>query len=300
MRVLHAAEAVTLQVEPFEDVQHLQRGDALCVRRQLPYVVTAVICRHRFHPFRLVLRQIGRREKPAVPLQKRPDDPRGFAPVKRLAPAGGHPFHRRGQTGIAEHLTLHRRPPARQIHHTETRLIRDIRRAIRPIVRDHFRHGKALARVTNCRREHILHGQLAELAVQLEPAIHAARHTHAQRAALGNLLDPPALDLVRLQHRERERARRTPAGVQPVQPARCRVPHDGEQVPAGAATHRLHDAEHRVRGNRRIHRRAALLEDVQRRLRGQRLARASHPMLRQHFGPRDETPADGTIVRKGE
>ena len=54
---------------------------------------------------------------------------------------------------------------------------------------------------------------------------------------------------------------------------------DQKQIAAGAAHHRLHHAEHRIGGDRRIHRRAAQLQHAHARLRRQRVARRYHAVL---------------------
>ena len=46
-----AAEAGVAEVEAFEHLQHLQRDDALAVRRQLPDVVAAIVDADRLDPF---------------------------------------------------------------------------------------------------------------------------------------------------------------------------------------------------------------------------------------------------------
>ena len=70
----------------------------------------------------------------------------------------------------------------------------------------------------------------------------------------------------------------------------CRgVPNDCEKIAANAIEDRLHDAEDRVGGDGRVHRAAALLQNFNRRGRGQRLFRGRHAVLRDHrraCGPR--------------
>src|SRR6185312_361703 len=63
---------------------------------------------------------------------------------------------------------------------------------------------------------------------------------------------------------------------------RLRIPHDRERVAADAVQHRLCQSEHRVRGDRRVHRAAALLQDFDGGERGQRLFGRRHAVLRQH------------------
>ena len=50
MQRLRRSEAHRAQVEAFENVQHLQRGDALTVRRQFEDIVAAIIHRDRIDP----------------------------------------------------------------------------------------------------------------------------------------------------------------------------------------------------------------------------------------------------------
>ena len=50
MQMVGAAEAGAAEVEALQDLQHLERGDALAVGRQLPHVVAAVVDAERFDP----------------------------------------------------------------------------------------------------------------------------------------------------------------------------------------------------------------------------------------------------------
>ena len=66
VQIVGAAETHGLEVVGLEDVEHLQRGDALRVRRQLPHVVAAVVSGHGLDPLGAVRGQIGGGEIPAV------------------------------------------------------------------------------------------------------------------------------------------------------------------------------------------------------------------------------------------
>ncbi len=69
----------------------------------------------------------------------------------------------------------------------------------------------------------------------------------------------------------------TTGAVVAIQLPGSRVPHDGEEVAADAVAGGLHQAQCGVGGDRRVDRRAALLEDVERYLGGQRMGGGRHP-----------------------
>jgi len=49
-----------------------------------------------------------------------------------------------------------------------------------PVDADELRHRPAIRRIMDCRREHVLHWQLAELVVHREPRVYGARHGDRQ------------------------------------------------------------------------------------------------------------------------
>ena len=74
-----------LQIESFENVQHLQRGDALAIGRQFKNVVTAVIRRDRVDPRAAVLFKIHFAQIPAVRVHEGIDLVRDLTSVESVA-----------------------------------------------------------------------------------------------------------------------------------------------------------------------------------------------------------------------
>src|SRR5437763_16387643 len=66
MQRLRRISSHRAQIESFENVQYLERGDALTVRRQFEHIVTTIICRNRLDPCRRVLFEIGFTQKTAI------------------------------------------------------------------------------------------------------------------------------------------------------------------------------------------------------------------------------------------
>jgi hypothetical protein len=94
----------------------------------------------------------------------------------------------------------------------------------------------------------------------------------------------------------RQGRRRPTTRVEAVKAFGIRIPDDCEQIAADAATRRLHQTEDRVRGDRGVYRRAALLQNVDGGLRGQWLAGAGHSMLRNHFRAGREAFPNRTVA----
>ncbi len=113
-------------------------------------------------------------------------------------------------------------------------------------------------------REAAVEPEAAVALRERRPSGHGARHRHRGRAAL--------------QHRlERRRApRRRPGRVEAVELRPLR--DDREAVAADPCRHRLDDAQHRRRGERGVGRRPSLGEHAQAGARRERLARGDHPV----------------------
>jgi hypothetical protein len=77
---------------------------------------------------------------------------------------------------------------------------------------------------------------------------------------------------------------------------RLGIPDDGEEIAAHAAGDRLHQPQRRIGGNRRIDRRAAFLQNIDRDLGGERLHRGRHAMLGDHRRARRERRADIAVA----
>ena len=170
-------------------------------------------------------------------------------------------------------------------------IFRQTRHRQPPVVRDQFGQRKAFARVLDRRREIVLHRQLAEAIVQREPAVDRTGHVHRQRTERRN-----RLVIVILKPFQRERFRRAARTVVAVQLLRLRIPDDREQVAADAVRDRLHQAERRIRGDRRIDRGAAFLQHVETDLGRQRMRSRDHAVRRNDFRTRREWLAGNAVA----
>ena len=147
VQVLGAAEAHGLEVVALEDVEHLQRRDALPVRRQLPHVVAAVVSGHRLDPFGAVRGQVGRGEVAAVGAHVGVDASARCRPCRthrgRLRRSRSSVLARR----IAEDLALGRRAAVGHEGLGEAGYFCSVARVARPAFGDDLGHRKAVARV---------------------------------------------------------------------------------------------------------------------------------------------------------
>ena len=98
------------QIESFENVQHLQRGDALAVRRQFEDIVAAIVRRDRIDPCRCMLLEIDFAQKTAILLHELVDLVRDLAFIKSVAPFLADQSQRFRQRRIFEDVALRRRP----------------------------------------------------------------------------------------------------------------------------------------------------------------------------------------------
>src|ERR1044072_3342665 len=105
-----------------------------------------------------------------------------------------------------------------------------------PVARDDRRQRKAVLGKMNRRREVAREGQLAELLVELGPAVHDAGHAPRVGRVERDRAVLLGRDLLRL-----EPERRAAAGVESVELLRLRIPHDREHVAADAVGRGLHE-----------------------------------------------------------
>ncbi len=160
-----------------------------------------------------------------------------LAAVEGVTAPRGDALERVGEPGIREDLALLRRVSGRKEGLGETGVARELLRALSPVPGDQLAHWRAFARLGDRWSEHLLHGELAEACMQLEPPIDAPGHGHGQWATLGDLLQPLTRELL-----ERQPARRTAARVQSLQRSGARVPDHGEQISAQPGTRRLEES----------------------------------------------------------
>ena len=285
------------EVEAFEDVEHLERGDALRVGRQLIDVVAAVIDGDGFDPGGLVVLEVGLAEKTAVGAHEGVDLIGDLALVEGVAALFRDQAERVRQRRVLEDLTLVWSAPllrqgfggqtscvdAVSLEESSGKLVGlGVAHADAPEVADVLGDGEALVRVADGRREQVLHRQLAELAVQREPAVDGTRHGDRQKAAGRDVVRRGGLRQLGLHLLVAEPERGTARGVEAVELLGLRIVNDGEEIAAHAVAHRFHQTECRIRGNGRVHGGAAGFEDIESGLRGERVAGADHAVRAEH------------------
>ncbi len=276
--MLGRAEADLGKIVAFQDIEHLQRRDALAVGRQFPHVIATVIGADRLDPFALVAGQILIAQKAAIGLEVGTNGARDLALIERVAPAIGDLLQGIGQVRVLPQFALARGMPVEGELLLEAGVLRQPRHGAVPVIGDRFGNRVSLTRVADRRRQVLRHRLAAKTPVQREPAVHRARHRHRQRPGRRNVLQPPALELG-----QGERLRRAARPVVAVELVGLGVPHDREQIPAHPVAGRLHQAQCGIGSDRRIHRRTAVLHHIQRDLRGQRLRGRGHGMRGDHF-----------------
>ena len=281
MHVLGAAETVAFQIVGFEQIEDLQRGDALPVRRQFPDVVTAIVGADRVDPFAGVRGHVLIAQETIVGIEIRIDAARDLALVERIAAAVRDLLQCIREIRIAPHLAFARRASGFRRAaidgelFLEPRPLRQHRHAAAPVIRDDVVHRMTVARVTDGGRQILRHRAFAETPMQREPAVDGTRHAHRQWTMRGNIGQAAPLEFV-----ERQRFGRTARTVVAVQLFRLRIPHDGEQIAADAVAGRLHQSKRGVCSDRGIHRTAAIAHRLQRDLGRQRMRGGRHRMRR--------------------
>mmetsp|Transcript_19740 Transcript_19740/g.78614 ORF Transcript_19740/g.78614 Transcript_19740/m.78614 type:complete len:568 (+) Transcript_19740:124-1827(+) len=182
------------QLEAFEDVEHLQRREALRVGRELEDAVRLAV--RRVEQFVDPLAAV-RLEVVGVPRDAR--DVLGgeqllrdgaVAAIKRVAAVGGERPQRLGEARVREDVALGGRLAAvRRVELVQRVRILAVRRRLRlvdaahaPLVRDDLRDREAFLGVLDGRLEELVEGEHAEPRVQVAPAHRRARDGDAERS----------------------------------------------------------------------------------------------------------------------
>src|SRR5207249_12166231 len=100
-----------LQVVRLEDLQHLEHGDALAVRPQLPHTVTFERGGDRLDPLRTVLAEVVRRQVATEGADALRDPVAELAAVQRSRSLLGDEAKRARQVGVPEPFAGPRGPP---------------------------------------------------------------------------------------------------------------------------------------------------------------------------------------------
>lgn len=290
MHVLGRAERDLGKIVAFQDVEHLQRRDALAVGWQLPHVITAVIGAHRLDPFALMAGHVLVTQVAAIGLEVGADGACDRPLVERVAAAVGDLLQGVGQVRVLPQLALARGVPVDGELLLEAGVLRQPRYRAVPVIGNGFGHRMAFARVADRRSQVLRHRLATEALMQRKPAIHRARYRHRQRPGRRNVFQPAPLKLG-----QGQRLGRTTGAVVTVKLAGLGIPDDGEQIPTHPIAGRLHQAQRRIGGDRRVHRRTAVFHHIQRDLGGQRLRGRRHRMRGDHFGAGGEGLSGDTV-----
>ena len=250
--------ASSVGLEPLEQAERLERGDALGRRRQLDDLVVPVVDAQRLDPARREAGQVV-----LVEPARRADRPADRPAVEggRARPRRSGAASRRAPGGARAAARLRRRPE----------LGRRGRVRARPGGRGDAADREApLGRVDRVGETRV-EAEPAEALGERGPAADGARHRHRARTALVD-----GLERVRAGGRRARRVeRREPRSS----------PDEGEAVAADPGGHRLGHAQHGRGGERRVGRVPAALEHPQAGAGRERLARRDHPAGRDRGWP---------------
>jgi hypothetical protein len=226
--------------------------------------------------------QVGLGHPAADPLEIGLDPVGDLALVEGPPAALGDQAIGLGEQRVAEHLALARGPAVLHPDRVEVGHLLDVVLGIAEnplrgahVVGDVLDDRRAFLGKADRRLKERLPGQLPEFSVQRPPGVDGARHADRGRAVgidqpLG--VGPPAL------FGQGQGPGAAAGAVQAQHLAARRVPHQHEAVAAHPAGDRLAEAQHGVGRDRRIHRRAAGLEHLDRRQGRQRVRRRRRPM----------------------
>ena len=241
--------ALRLQIELFEDVQHLDQGDATRTGRcHRDDVVAAVGAPDRGAFHGSICCKVLFRDQPAVGFHVGCDEVRNGTRVERVGPSVRDRAQRPAQVRQHEPIFLRPQPAAwlavrgdggREARHRS----RDFRIET---AGERRRQRESLLRQHDGRLHDVFPGELAELLVgQLEPA-HAARHPGRKVPGLGQ----PSIDRpVRTQIHRRGRSERRLLPVVERRELTARSAHDHEAPASDVASGRVCHREREGRGD---------------------------------------------------
>ena len=256
-----------LQIEAFENVQHLQRGDALRVRRELEHVVAAIGRGDRIEPVRRVSAEVRFGQQPVAAFHVLGDRPRDRTAVERVAATLRDRLQRCRQPRIREDLAGRRRPAARKERSRRGGVARQRGLGTLPLHGNDLAHREAIPRISDRRLQRLCERDRAVLREQLAPAVHDAGDAHGQLSTVRDVVELAPPELVRRRGRRGAAAR-----VQCAYGAGLRIVNQREQVAAQPVHRRFDDGQDGRGRDRRVDRVASLLEHPQPGGRRQRLA----------------------------
>ena len=177
-------------IEAFEDVQHLERDEALRARRQLEQFVAAVVRRQRLHPLGAMVGQIAFVEQTVARSHvggNRASDRPG---VEGVTAAVGNQIERRRQPGVGKDLAGSWCAAVREERARRRRVQREPFGRRVPVGSDDLLHREPVTCVRRRRRERLRERDRAEPVEQLTPSLDNARHVDGERATGWHLVKP--------------------------------------------------------------------------------------------------------------
>ena len=199
MDVFRTAETHGRDVETFEDVQHLQGGDALAIGRQFKDFVAPVVGGDRLDPFRAMAGQVLVAEETTVLLHIAGNRPGHLALVEDVPASPRDLLIGIRQGRIAEHVALAGGTAAGSEDLLESRIAREPGDAALPVIGDDLGHRESLPGVTDRRVENFGHGQPAVTFVQLEPTVDGPGDAHGQRSVARDRLESVVPEILQRQ-----------------------------------------------------------------------------------------------------
>ena len=257
------------QIEMLQDVQHQDRRGALPVRRMLQQRVALVGAADRLAIAAARRRQIVQRMTPTQGLQRGDHILRHLTLIKAGTPLCGHPAQHLGLPRRAEdlpgfgHLTVQQEIPPR--------IACQGWRIIGPVKGHARRHRHALLGIVDGRGQNPVQPQPSPIRRQRAKRIHRPRQRHRLNAAHWHRRHLPRPQFLR-----RHPRRRAPRPVQGEHILRPRRFDQRKAIAADPGHLRLANPQQRSPRNRRIHRIAARLQNVDGSRHRQRMRRRAH------------------------
>ncbi|CAA9355011.1 MAG: hypothetical protein AVDCRST_MAG40-3105 [uncultured Gemmatimonadaceae bacterium] len=235
---------IALMVVGLEDAQHLERRDALIVRRQLPDAIAAERHRDGCHAVRRVLAEVVEREEAVQRGEPRDDALAEGAAVEGPDAAVGDALQRARVVGIPEPLAGLRCPAAGEEGRRGRWVSLEQRRLVRPLRGDDRGDGEAIACIPDRRLQQLRERAAPVGAHEQVPSRERAGDRHGHDALLR-----PGAEAARLERLARHERAGAPTRVERDELLLLSEPDDREHVAADAGHVRLGHAQHGCRGD---------------------------------------------------
>jgi hypothetical protein len=247
-------------IETLDQLQNLERREALRVRRELARGVAAIGDRDRLHPFGPKRLEVAGAQGRPFRLEG-PADPFGeFSVVEGARPLVRNPLQRAGQVVLHEPIALAQPAPAGKEDRGRRGVLREDRLILRDPVGERARDRQAVLRVVDRVVEEPLPRQDAVALVRFAPAVHGTGDGQGREAApRRDLLFVSAIAVIVT----RGFAGCGSARVQRLDTALFGIVDEPEPVAAQPRHVRVSHAEDGVGRDRRVHRASSFPEDLQ-------------------------------------